>query len=133
MALGPWQRDIGEGNGRLAVTDAPAGDYVFELGNADLEAASFNVGDYIEVSQTGITFDGQAALVRVQVDVVLPSELPTSPALEWEFTARLNGAARYTRRLAAEPRVLSLQDIAIPTVAAVGSDTLAFRLELVNA
>lgn len=133
MALGPWQRDIGEGNGRIAVAGAPAGSYVFELGNADLEAASFNVGDYIEVQQTGITFDPQAALARLQVDVALPSSLPASPALEWEFTARLNGVARYTRRLRAEPRTLSLTDIAIPTVAAVGADTLAFRLELVNA
>jgi hypothetical protein len=129
VALSPFERDIGDEQGRIAEASAPAGSYVFELGHAGLESGSFETGDYIEVQQTSIDFDGQAALVRVTVNIELPETLPSG--LGWEFTARLNGSARYTRALNAEPRTLSLTDIAIPTVAAGGSDTLSFRLEVV--
>jgi hypothetical protein len=135
MALSPFQRDRNTEHGRIAATGAPEGSYVFELGNANRESGEFNVGDYVEVSQASIEFDGQASLARVTVNVALPETLPTSPALEWELTARLNGTARYTRRLRAELRSLELLDIAIPTVAATGgpTNTLAFRLALVSA
>lgn len=135
MALSPFQRDRNTEHGRIASSSAPGGSYVFELGNANREGGLFNTGDYIEVSQGSIEFDAQAFLSRVTVNVELPETLPSSPAVEWEFTARLNGAARYTRRLRAEQRSLELLDIAIPTVAATGgpTNTLAFRLALVAA
>jgi len=137
MPLSPFQRDLGGEHGRIAPAagDAPAGGYVFELGNENLEDGNFNVGDFVEVSQGSIDFAAQAALARVDVNIRLPLTLPTSPALEWELSVRLNGTARYTRRLRAELRELELRDIAIPTVAATGgpTNTLAFRLELVSA
>lgn len=136
MPLSPFRRDLNSEHGRIAPAGgAPGGTYVFELGNANLEDGYFNVGDFIEVSQANIEFDAQAALARVTVNVRLPTELPSSPALEWELTARLNGSARYTRRLRAEPRDLELLDVAVPTVAALAgpNNTLAFRLELVTA
>jgi len=133
VALSPFERDIGDEQGRIAESDAPGGSYVFELGHAGRETGYFDAGDHIEVSQANIEFDAQAALARVTVNVSLPTELPAS--LEWEFTARLNGSARYTRRLRVEQRTLELTDIAIPTVAALAgpNNTLAFRLELVTA
>lgn len=137
MALSPFRRDLSTEHGRItpAGGGAPGGSYVFELGNENREEGYFNVGDRIEVSQANIDFDAQAALARVTVNVRLPTELPSSPALEWEFTARLNGTARYTRRLRVEQRTLELLDIAIPTVAALAgpNNTLSFRLELVTA
>jgi hypothetical protein len=135
LPLSPFQRDLGTEHGRIAVTDAPGGSYVFELGHAGREYGEFNVGDVIEVSQSGIEFDGQTALARVNVDIEPPLELPTSPAVEWEFSVKLNSATWYTRRIGVDQRSLSLSDIAISTTAAIAgpNNTLAFRLELVSA
>lgn len=134
MALSPFQRDIGSEQGRISTTDAPAGSYVFELGSSAREGGIFNVGDYVEVRQTAIDFDGQASLVRVAARVELPDVFPTSPAWFWELTVRLNGSARYTRKFRPGPRELALEDVAVPTVArAAGpNNTLAVRLALVT-
>lgn len=126
-ALSPFFRDIGTAQGRILV----GGVWVYELGHATREDGFFNVGDYHEVSQVIGTPDAQAGLVRVDVDVVLPDALPSG--LEWEFTARLNGTVVYTRRLRAEPRTLTLVDVAVSLAASSPPDTVAYRLELVSA
>ena len=128
-ALSPFFRDRGEQQGRILVD----GDWVYELGHAGREGGVFNVGDYHQVAQVIGTPDAQADLVRLDVDVVLPDSLPTAPALEWEFTARLNGVVLYTRRLRAEPRSITLRDVALSLAASAPPDTVAFRLELVSA
>jgi len=128
-SLSPFFKDRGVAQGRIQVDGA----WVYELGHATREGGYLNVGDHHEVSQSIGTPDGQAGLVRVDVDVLLPQVLPASPALEWEFTARLNGTIVYTRRLRAEDRSLTLRDIAISLAATAPPDTVAFRLELVAA
>ena len=132
-ALSPFFRDRGTQQGRIQVEGAPDGDWVYELGHSAREGGYFNVGDYHQVEQDINAPDGQAGLVRVDVDVVLPDTLPTGPALEWEFTVRLNGTVVYTRRLPAGPRSITLRDIAISLAASSPPDVAAFRLELVAA
>lgn len=129
-ALSPFFRDRGTAQGRIQLA---SGAWVYELGHATREGGYFNVGDYHQVAQVIGTPDAQAGLVRLDVDVLLPEALPTSPAVEWEFTARLNGTVVYTRRLRAEPRSLTLRDIAISLAASSPPDTVALRLELVAA
>jgi hypothetical protein len=128
--LSPFARDLGTEQGRILVN----GNWVYELGHASREGGTLNVGDYVEVSQAIGTPDPNAVLLRTDVDVVLPDELPTSPvALEWEFTARLNGTPRYTRKLGAGGRTMALRDIAVSLANSSPPDTVAFRLEVVLA
>lgn len=114
--------------------DAPGGAYVLELGHSGREYGEFNLGDAIEISQSNIEFDGQASLVRLDATIELPTELPTSPAWEWEFSVKLNGVSWYVRRLKVEQRTLELSDIAISTEGALAgpNNTIAFRLEVVT-
>lgn len=129
MALSAFQAGLGVTHGRLAVSAAPAGAYVFELGSSNLEDRYFNLNDYISCAQTSIEFDAQTTLVRVQANIRLPTTLVGAV---WALTARLNSTIRYTRYLRAEQRTLTLTDIAIPTIGATGgpTNTISLRLTL---
>lgn len=126
--LSPFERDRGDEQGRIEVDGA----FVYELGHAGRESGRFEVGDHIEITQS-ITPDSNAQLVRLDVDVLLPKSLPTSPDVEWEFSARFAGSVKYTRRLRAEKRSLQLRDIALSLAGSAPPDDVTFRLELVNA
>jgi len=131
--LSAFERHLGVEQGRMPKPGAPGGSYVYELGHASREGGRFDVGDYHEVSQVIGTPDSNAKLFRVDVDVLLPETLPTSPAVVWEFSATLNGNKFYSRRLAAEQRDLILRDIAVSLATSAPPDTIAFRLALVLA
>jgi len=125
---GPFLRDVGEAQGRIQNVE---GDWVYELGHATLEDGAFSLGDHHEVTQTIGTPDAQASLVRVDVDVVTPASLPSGFA--WEFSARLNGAVLYARKLLGTSRFISLRDVALSLANSAPPDVVAFRLEVVVA
>lgn len=130
--LSPFERDRGDEQGRIPSATATDGSFVYELGHAQREGGSFEVGDFHEITQA-VTPDGNAQLIRVDVNVLLPTALPTSPAVEWEFTVRFKGVVKYTRRFRVEQRTLALRDIAISLAASAPTDDVTFRLELVAA
>jgi len=130
--VSPFEKDRGLQQGRIAVSDAPAGSYVFELGHSANEEVSLDVGDYAEVSRS-VNLDGQAAAVRLRAAIVPPPDLPSG--LEWEFSGRLNGTVLFSRRVVADERNLQLLDLALSAADSnrPAADTIAFRLEVVNA
>jgi hypothetical protein len=127
----PFEKDIGTGNGRVSaeMTDS----YAFELGSSARGDGYFNENDYNEVSQTGVEFDLQTMLIRVDANVRLPETGPT--AYEWELSGWLNSAKMYSRRLRPESRELAVRDIAISTKDAITgpNNTIKFRLQVVAA
>jgi hypothetical protein len=125
-------RELGAQQGRVhpAGWAAAEGSCVFVLGSdAEGRFARFNLGDYAEVSQAA-DFAGVKVL-RVRA-FLRPPAAPT-PGAAWEFSARIDGAARITQRL--EPgRPRARRDFALNlSTLTAGPHTLAFRVELVAA
>jgi len=129
VALSAFQHELGRKFGRLAVSGAPDGVYVFELGSQIREDVYLEIGNYVQVAQSSIAFDSQATLVRLRIKVALPLVLEGAV---WKLSARLNSTTCYTRYLRAEQRGLVLADICIPTIGATGgaTNTISVRLTL---
>lgn len=130
MAFSPFQVDLDGAQGRHPTEDAPAGDYVLELGHANLQSDYLEVGDYIEYSQAVSSLPAYIKRIRFQVRIQAPTALPSSRV--WVFSARLNGTILYERSIPGAVRKNDLLvDGCLPLADATYiSDTVAFRLEL---
>lgn len=106
----PWEQDLGTYQGRIPVSGAPVGTYVFELGHALMASCELAPGDYQEVSQD-VYFSNQSKLVRCSVRIVLPSLLPSGR--RWIFSMIQGYAERVRRVLTAGRRIIVLRDMAV--------------------
>jgi hypothetical protein len=127
--LNPFDKDLGVHQGRIVRTDAPEGTHVYELGHALLQDVNVDVGDYHQVTQTFV-LEPQSKLLKASIVIVTPAVLPVGSA--WELSIRLNGDVYLQRRLRPSKRTIVLSDVRISLFdASGGSNTIAFRLELV--
>lgn len=129
--MNPFNKDLGIHQGRIAVSSAPEGTHVYELGHALLTDANVDVGDFHQVSQS-MVLDAESRLLRATIVVRTPAVLPTGAA--WELSAWLNGTKMVSRRLRRSKRMIILDDFVISLYggnAAPTPNTVAFRLELV--
>lgn len=126
-----FTKDLGIHQGRIALSDAPDGSFVYELGHALLRDSSARVGDYHEVKQIFVMTDA-SKFIKASVVVKTPPILPVGDA--WLVSAWLNNVQMVDRRLRISKRVLILEDWRVSLAAASPSpsvNVLAFRLELV--
>lgn len=126
----PFDMGLGETQGRIEASDAPEGDYVFELGHAfGRTQAYIDVGDYSEISQD-VTHDGTELMIRSTVKVIEPSVVSTEIA--WDFIGKVDGSEFIRRRLEFLGRSLTLSDIALSIYGKSSPTTITFRLEAVT-
>lgn len=124
--------DLGTYQGRMPVSDAPDGAYVYELGHAKLMDASVKVGDFHEVSQQ-LQLSGDARYIQASIVITTPLALPAA-GLAWEVSAWLNDVKMVSRQLRRSRRRIQLDDWRISLAGANAPpalNTLKFRLELV--
>ncbi len=138
--VSPFQVDRGDAQGRVlfAGLDGAAEhleeSYAFQLGHLSRTTEYFEIGNYIEVTQSVSYEFATQKLVRLLVHVLSPST--TTPGVRWRFTAALGAVTFYTRYIPADGRDLQLSDIALSLAAAPAPPTtvaLTFRLQLVAA
>lgn len=127
----PFEFDLGLYQGRIPVSDAPGGLYVYELGHALRHEGELVVGDYHEIEQSFV-LSAASRILRVSIRTKPPRTLPAGR--RWLLTAALNSVVRASRYIEKTRRDITLVDFAIPLINAntpPTPNTVAYRLEVV--
>jgi hypothetical protein len=131
MSFNAFTFEKGTTQGRAqTIGFAPVGLFAFVLGR-DVAGLSvdLNIGDYAEASQIA-DFAG-TKLVRFKSRLRPPTALPAGAS--WKFSLRIDGAEMASQIMAPGRTRDRLDMAANVTGLAVGSHTLAFRLEVIAA
>jgi hypothetical protein len=126
-----FTRAFGSLQGRVVpVGFSPDGDYAFVLGSNEAGMVGhLNIGDYVEVSQAAILTG--LKYIRCVLYGRPPASLPVGAS--WKFSLRVAGVERARHFYVAGTRVRERHDLAANVSKLTGSQTLAFRLEVIAA
>jgi len=127
MALTAFTSRLGTGQGRLATSNATAGDYAFVLGDVEVgRIFELAPGDHAEVTQvvdvSGVDF------VRASLRLRVPASTPSG--LGWEASIVVDGT-KLARMRAKPGRERLVTDLAGNVSKLSGTHTVGVRLELV--
>jgi hypothetical protein len=129
MTLSAFKKNLGVSQGRIPSTTAPAGSYVFELGDANSGIDDITVGDYSQVVQS-VTFASYDLLMTVTAVVTEPNV--SNATIAWDLIGKIASTTIYTRRLTFQGRTLTLSDIALSLTGQSSPVDVTFRLEAVT-
>ncbi|RTL06465.1 hypothetical protein EKK58_05790 [Candidatus Dependentiae bacterium] len=122
-----WNAEFGRYQGRIAISDAPDGSYVYQLGHAlPGIIAGVNEGDYHKIEQTA-DFSG----VKLLRATIRTRPIPNAflYIIYWQIMLGIDGVHDMVLPFDSEPRVY--RDIVIPTFdLPPGTATLYFKLIL---